>query len=173
MQSALEADPAKVPKLLFARTAPMTRLRQLVPHSTPYINNPTGTHLCCCAARRGVGAPPISAISPLTSLAASTAWGVRLVLVHGSRPQIEERRARRGISSHYHNDCAIYDKRLLWAVCNGLRWQVCASLIRGTTLYCPYRLPGGLKTARGQTVISSRPNPYGDGRTAAGFSSHR
>jgi amino-acid N-acetyltransferase len=35
--------------------------------------------------------------------------GVRLVLVHGSRPQIEARLAARGIAAHFHNDLRITD----------------------------------------------------------------
>jgi amino-acid N-acetyltransferase len=42
--------------------------------------------------------------------------GVRLVLVHGSRPQIEERQSARGISSNYHNDLRVTDSDTLSCV---------------------------------------------------------
>ena len=42
--------------------------------------------------------------------------GVRLVLVHGSRPQIEERLSRHGLASRYHNDLRITDSDTLGCV---------------------------------------------------------
>ncbi len=44
------------------------------------------------------------------------ALGVRLVLVHGSRPQIEAEVARRGLQSHYHRGLRVTDARALECV---------------------------------------------------------
>ncbi|MFA5677306.1 MAG: amino-acid N-acetyltransferase [Pseudomonas sp.] len=83
-------------------------------HSTPYIN----TH----RERTFVVLLPGEAIAHanfkniINDIMLLNSLGVRLVLVHGSRPQIGERLAARGLASRYHNDLRITDSDTLGCV---------------------------------------------------------
>jgi amino-acid N-acetyltransferase len=53
-------------------------------------------------------------------LALLNSLGVRLVLVHGARPQIEERLAKAQLQSHYHQQLRITDKAHMGLVCQAV-----------------------------------------------------
>ncbi len=52
----------------------------------------------------------------INDIALMSSLGVRLVLVHGARPQIDERLQQRGITSQFHNGSRITDKKSLESV---------------------------------------------------------
>ncbi|AQZ94624.1 amino-acid N-acetyltransferase [Halopseudomonas phragmitis] len=76
-------------------------------HSTPYIN----THRDCTfvVLLPGEAMAHPNFINIIHDVMLLNSLGVRLVLVHGSRPQIEERLKARGLDSRYHNDLRITD----------------------------------------------------------------
>lgn len=83
-------------------------------HSTPYIN----THRDCTfvVLLPGEALAHANFGNIVHDIMLLNSLGVRLVLVHGSRPQIEERQNARGISSLYHNDLRITDSDTLGCV---------------------------------------------------------
>ncbi|MEH6669337.1 amino-acid N-acetyltransferase [Halopseudomonas sp.] len=80
-------------------------------HSTPYIN----THRDCTfvVLLPGEALADPNFVNIVHDIISLNSLGVRLVLVHGSRPQIEERQSARGISSSYHNDLRVTDSATL------------------------------------------------------------
>ena len=83
-------------------------------HSTPYINQ----HRDCTFVLMLPGEAMIHAnfSNIIHDIMLLSSLGVRLVLVHGSRPQIEERLAARGVQSRYHNDLRVTDLDTLGCV---------------------------------------------------------
>lgn len=83
-------------------------------HSTPYIN----THRDCTfvVLLPGEALAHANFGNIVHDIILLNSLGVRLVLVHGSRPQIEERQDARGIRSNYHNDLRITDTDTLACV---------------------------------------------------------
>ncbi|PAU88356.1 amino-acid N-acetyltransferase [Pseudomonas sp. WN033] len=83
-------------------------------HSTPYIN----THRDCTfvVLLPGEAMAHPNFINIIHDVMLLNSLGVRLVLVHGSRPQIEERLKARGLDSRYHNDLRITDLDTLTCV---------------------------------------------------------
>jgi len=76
-------------------------------HSTPYINQHRDCTFVLMLPGEGLAHPNFSNI--VHDIMLLNSLDVRLVLVHGSRPQIEERLSARGITSRYHNDLRITD----------------------------------------------------------------
>ena len=76
-------------------------------HSTPYINLHRDCTFVLMLPGEGLAHPNFSNI--VHDIMLLNSLDVRLVLVHGSRPQIEERLSARGITSRYHNDLRITD----------------------------------------------------------------
>lgn len=75
-------------------------------HATPYINAHRDCTFVVMLPGEGVAHPNFGNIVHDLLL---HSMGVRLVLVHGSRPQIEARLAARGLTPHFHRDLRITD----------------------------------------------------------------
>ncbi|MCY1355280.1 Amino-acid acetyltransferase [compost metagenome] len=76
-------------------------------HATPYINAHRDCTFVVMLPGEGVAHPNFGNI--VHDLVLLHSMGVRLVLVHGSRPQIEARLAARGLTPHFHRDLRITD----------------------------------------------------------------
>lgn len=76
-------------------------------HATPYINAHRDCTFVVMLPGEGVAHPNFGNI--VHDLVLLHSMGVRLVLVHGSRPQIEARLASRGLTPHFHRDLRITD----------------------------------------------------------------
>ncbi|GLZ84995.1 amino-acid acetyltransferase [Metapseudomonas resinovorans] len=76
-------------------------------HATPYINAHRDCTFVVMLPGEGVAHPNFGNI--VHDLVLLHSMGVRLVLVHGSRPQIETRLATRGLTPHFHRDLRITD----------------------------------------------------------------
>ncbi|MEK1943788.1 MAG: amino-acid N-acetyltransferase [Pseudomonas sp.] len=76
-------------------------------HASPYINAHRDCTFVVMLPGDGVAHPNFGNI--VHDLVLLHSLGVRLVLVHGSRPQIEARLAARGLTPHYHRDMRITD----------------------------------------------------------------
>lgn len=83
-------------------------------NTTPYIN----THRGCTFVLMISGETVAHANFPriIQDIALLNSLGVRLVLIHGSRPQIDARLCAAGITPHYHNEMRITDSHTLSAV---------------------------------------------------------
>ncbi len=83
-------------------------------HATPYINAHRDATFVVMLSGDGVEHPNFANI--IHDLVLLHSLGVRLVLVFGSRPQIEARLAGRGLQSRYHQNIRITDARTLECV---------------------------------------------------------
>ncbi|RMN34902.1 Amino-acid acetyltransferase [Pseudomonas cannabina] len=83
-------------------------------HASPYINAHRDCTFVVMLPGDGVEHPNFGNI--VHDLVLLHSLGVRLVLVHGSRPQIESRLAQRGITPRYHRDLRITDTETLECV---------------------------------------------------------
>ncbi|SDS75601.1 N-acetylglutamate synthase [Halopseudomonas litoralis] len=83
-------------------------------HSTPYINTHRDRTFVVLLPGEAIAHPNFNNI--MNDIMLLNSLGVRLVLVHGSRPQIEERLSARGIASRYHSDLRITDSDTLSCV---------------------------------------------------------
>ena len=83
-------------------------------HSTPYINTHRERTFVVLLPGEAIAHPNFNNI--INDIMLLNSLGVRLVLVHGSRPQIEERLAVRGMSSRFHQDLRITDGDTLGCV---------------------------------------------------------
>ncbi|MEZ2744048.1 amino-acid N-acetyltransferase [Halopseudomonas bauzanensis] len=83
-------------------------------HSTPYINTHRDRTFVVLLPGEAIAHPNFNNI--VNDIMLLNSLGVRLVLVHGSRPQIEERLGARGFSSRYHRDLRITDSDTLGCV---------------------------------------------------------
>ncbi|MDA8481516.1 amino-acid N-acetyltransferase [Pseudomonas resinovorans] len=83
-------------------------------HATPYINSHRDCTFVVMLPGEGVAHPNFGNI--VHDLVLLHSMGVRLVLVHGSRPQIEARLAARGLTPHFHRDLRITDAPTLECV---------------------------------------------------------
>src|SRR5690554_7244836 len=77
-------------------------------HSTPYINTHRERTFVVLLPGEAIAHPNFNNI--VNDIMLLNSLGVRLVLVHGSRPQIEDRLGARGLSSRYHQDLRITDR---------------------------------------------------------------
>lgn len=83
-------------------------------NSAPYINAHRGKTFVLMFSGEAVAHPNFDNI--VHDIALLNSLGVRLVLVHGSRPQIEERVRARGIESRFHHGLRITDPETLRCV---------------------------------------------------------
>ena len=83
-------------------------------HASPYINAHRDCTFVVMLPCEGVAHPNFANI--VHDLVLLHSLGVRLVLVHGSRPQIEARLAARGLTPHFHRDLRITDAPTLECV---------------------------------------------------------
>lgn len=91
------------------------------------------------------------------------ALGVRLVLVHGARPQIEAELARRGLESHYHKGWRITDEAALECVKAAVgvtRIEIEACLSQGLP---NTPMAGGYMRVTGGNFVTARPIGVVDG----------
>ncbi len=80
-------------------------------HASPYINSHRERTFVVMLPGEGVAHPNFGNI--VHDLVLLHSLGVRLVLVHGSRPQIEARLSARGLTPHFHRDLRITDAQTL------------------------------------------------------------
>ena len=83
-------------------------------HSTPYINTHRERTFVVLLPGEAIAHPNFNNI--INDIMLLNSLGVRLVLVHGSRPQINERLAARGLEPRYHQDRRITDSDTLGCV---------------------------------------------------------
>ena len=123
-------------------------------HASPYINAPRDCTFVVMLPGDGVEHPNFGNI--VHDLVLLHSLGVRLVLVHGSRPQIESRLADRGLTPHYHRGLRITDAATLDCVIDAvgalrlaiearLSMDIAASPMQGSRLRVA---SGNLVTAR-------------------------
>ena len=101
-------------------------------NSAPYINAHRGKTFVLLFGGEAVAHPNFANI--IHDIALLNSLGVKLVLVHGARPQIEERVALRGIQSQFENQLRITDQQTLESVkdaAGSLRSQIEALLTMG------------------------------------------
>ncbi|MFJ2984289.1 MULTISPECIES: amino-acid N-acetyltransferase [unclassified Pseudomonas] len=123
-------------------------------HASPYINAHRDCTFVVMLPGDGVEHPNFGNI--VHDLVLLHSLGVRLVLVHGSRPQIESRLAARGLTPHYHRGLRITDAATLDCVIDAvgalrlaiearLSMDIAASPMQGSRLRVAC---GNLVTAR-------------------------
>ena len=123
-------------------------------HASPYINAHRDCTFVVMLPGEGVEDPNFGNI--VHDLVLLHSLGVRLVLVHGSRPQIESRLADRGLTPHYHRGLRITDAATLDCVIDAvgalrlaiearLSMDIAASPMQGSRLRVA---SGNLVTAR-------------------------
>ncbi len=123
-------------------------------HASPYINAHRDCTFVVMLPGDGVEHPNFGNI--VHDLVLLHSLGVRLVLVHGSRPQIENRLADRGLTPHYHRGMRITDAATLDCVIDAvgalrlaiearLSMDIAASPMQGSRLRVA---SGNLVTAR-------------------------
>ncbi|MGN8259940.1 amino-acid N-acetyltransferase [Pseudomonas sp. SMSB3] len=123
-------------------------------HASPYINAHRDCTFVVMLPGDGVEHPNFGNI--VHDLVLLHSLGVRLVLVHGSRPQIESRLAERGLTPHYHRGMRITDAATLDCVIDAvgalrlaiearLSMDIAASPMQGSRLRVA---SGNLVTAR-------------------------
>ncbi|QCI15155.1 amino-acid N-acetyltransferase [Pseudomonas putida] len=128
-------------------------------HASPYINAHRDCTFVVMLPGDGVEHPNFGNI--VHDLVLLHSLGVRLVLVHGSRPQIESRLAARGLSPHYHRGLRITDAATLDCVIDAvgalrlaiearLSMDIAASPMQGSRLRVA---SGNLVTARPIGVV--------------------
>lgn len=101
-------------------------------NSAPYINAHRGKTFVLMFSGDAIEHPNFATI--IHDIALLNSLGVRLVLVHGARPQIEARTALRGIAPRFHHDLRITDAATLECVkdaAGNLRAQIEALLSMG------------------------------------------
>jgi amino-acid N-acetyltransferase len=83
-------------------------------HSSPYINAHRGKTFVVMIGGEAIADPNF--VNIIHDIALMNSLGIRLVLVHGARPQIEERLAERGLETRLHHDMRITDSDSLQCV---------------------------------------------------------
>ena len=87
---------------------------RLFRHSAPYINAHRGKTFVLVFGGEAVEHSNFANI--IHDVALLNSLGVRLVLVHGARPQIDQRIALRGLEARFHNNVRLTDKQTLESV---------------------------------------------------------
>jgi amino-acid N-acetyltransferase len=101
-------------------------------NSAPYINAHRGKTFVLMFGGEAIEHPNFANI--IHDIALLNSLGVRLVLVHGARPHIEDRVSLRGVNSQFHNNIRITDAETLASVkdaAGSLRAQIEALLTMG------------------------------------------
>ena len=105
---------------------------KIIRNSAPYINAHRGKTFVLMFGGEAIEEKNFANI--IHDIALLNSLGVRLVLVHGARPQIDERAVIRGLEPRFHDDVRITDKQTLECVkdaAGSLRSQVEALLTMG------------------------------------------
>ncbi|UVE17609.1 amino-acid N-acetyltransferase [Pseudomonas sp. LS44] len=89
----------------------MTESVNWLRHASPYINAHRERTFVVMLPGEGIAHPNFGNI--VHDLVLLHSLGVRLVLVHGSRPQIEARLAAQGLTPHFHRDLRVTDSATL------------------------------------------------------------
>ncbi|KEQ19369.1 amino-acid N-acetyltransferase [Endozoicomonas numazuensis] len=82
--------------------------------SSPYIHAHHGKTFVITLGGEALASPNLNNI--INDISLLNSLGVRLVLVHGARPQIEERLSARGLESRFHNEKRVTDRQCLECV---------------------------------------------------------
>jgi len=121
--------------------------------AVPYVAAHRGRTVVIAIAGEAALDPEFPAL--LRDIAQLRALGSRVVLVHGARPQIEERLRERGLTPRYAEGLRVTDAEALEAVCDAvgrLRVQIEGLLTR--TLGGPGKAGARLRVASGNSVIA-------------------
>lgn len=105
---------------------------KLFRNSAPYINSHRGKTFVLMFGGEAVEDQNFANI--IHDIALLNSLGVRLVLVHGARPQIDQRIALRGVEKRFHNNVRLTDKQTLESVkdaAGSVRSQIEALLTMG------------------------------------------
>jgi amino-acid N-acetyltransferase len=130
-------------------------------HATPYINAHRERTFVVMLPGEGVAHPNFANI--VHDLVLLHSLGVRLVLVHGSRPQIEARLAARGLAPRYHHGLRVTDGPTLECVVEavgGLRLGIEASLSMDMAAS---PMQGARLRVAGGNLVTARPIGVVDG----------
>lgn len=103
-------------------------------HSSPYINAHRGKTFVLMLGGEALAHQNLPNI--IHDIALLNSLGVRLILVQGARPQIEQRAAQQGLTSQFHNQLRITDSQTLSCVkeaAGALRCQLEALLSMGVS----------------------------------------
>ncbi|WP_257275009.1 MULTISPECIES: amino-acid N-acetyltransferase [unclassified Endozoicomonas] len=82
--------------------------------SSPYIHAHHGKTFVITLCGEALASPNLNNI--INDIALLSSLGIRLVLVHGARPQIEERLSARNLESKFHNEIRVTDRQCLECV---------------------------------------------------------
>lgn len=130
-------------------------------HATPYINAHRDCTFVVMLPGDGIDHPNFGNI--VHDLVLLHSLGVRLVLVHGSRPQIEARLAARGLGAHYHRDLRITDGPTLECVIDAVGQLRVAIEARFSMDMAASPMQGSRLRVAGGNFVTARPIGVVDG----------
>ncbi|MDO2947894.1 amino-acid N-acetyltransferase [Aeromonas simiae] len=102
--------------------------------STPYVNFHRGGTFVLMLGGEAVSHPNFTNI--INDIALLQTLGIRLVLVFGARPQIDDALARHGITPVYHKKTRVTDEEslgIIKQVCGGMQFEITSRLSMGLT----------------------------------------
>jgi amino-acid N-acetyltransferase len=124
-------------------------------HASPYINAHRDCTFVVMLPGEGVAHPNFGNI--VHDLVLLHSMGVRLVLVHGSRPQIESRLAARGLSPHYHRNLRVTDAATLECVIDAVGHLRIAIEARLSMDMASSPMQGSRLRVAGGNLVTARP----------------
>lgn len=130
-------------------------------HATPYINAHRDCTFVVMLPGDGVEHPNFANI--VHDLVLLHSLGVRLVLVYGSRPQIEARLAERGLTGHFHNNLRITDSPTLACVIDAVGQLRIALEARLSMDMAASPMQGSRLRVSGGNFVTARPIGVLDG----------
>jgi amino-acid N-acetyltransferase len=130
-------------------------------HATPYINAHRDCTFVVMLPGDGVEHPNFANI--VHDLVLLHSLGVRLVLVYGSRPQIEARLAERGLTAHFHNNLRITDSQTLDCVIDAVGHLRIALEARLSMDMAASPMQGSRLRVSGGNFVTARPIGVLDG----------
>ncbi|MCL1039646.1 amino-acid N-acetyltransferase [Shewanella submarina] len=101
-------------------------------HSAPYVNAHRGKTFVVMLGGEAIETGQYRAI--INDVALLHSLGIRLVLVHGARPQIDSELAERSLEAGFHNDIRVTDEsslKVIRQVCGALQFDITARLSMG------------------------------------------
>lgn len=150
-------EPQKVP----ATPVTDTRLVSWVRQAAPYIHAFRGKTFVIAFGGEVLGSGAAQAL--IHDIALLDAMGIRLVLVHGARPQIDVEMASRGLTPRFHNGLRVTDAEVLECVKRAMgvtRIEIEAMLSQGLP---NTPLAGGFLRVTGGNFVTARPVGVVDG----------
>ena len=130
-------------------------------HATPYINAHRDCTFVVMLPGDGVAHPNFGNI--VHDLVLLHSLGVRLVLVYGTRPQIEARLHDRGLTAHYHNNLRITDSQTLECVIDAVGQLRIAIEARLSMDMAASPMQGSRLRVSGGNFVTARPIGVLDG----------